>query len=113
MIRTGILDLRSHPVSLPFSSESVLPRSGRNYHHSLKAAKLSQLSGEHLAPGSLWRPRVATLKPRGSSAITRKRLDHGVGRGDPVPAQADDPVLIHPSFTAGTSVKGNNGILPL
>lgn len=62
-----------------------------------EAAKLSQLPGENLdrigALGSLWRPRVATSKPRGSSAVTRKCLDRGVGRGDPVPAQADDPVL--------------------
>lgn len=55
-----MLDLRSHPVSLPFSLESVLLHSGRNYHHSLKtseAAKLPQLPGENLdhiaAPGSL------------------------------------------------------------
>lgn len=72
-----------------------------------------------MVPGSLWRPRVARrMRPLrklpGLSVVTRKRLDHGVGRGDPVLVQqTDDPVLVQLSLAAETFVKGNNGMLPL
>lgn len=107
MIRTGLLDLCSPSVGLTFSFRELPPqraelpsqfkdlRSSQSFSRCLvRSLNLDQGSWQPLAPPCGQR-NAATMKLPGLSVVTRRRLDHGVGRGDLVLVQqADDPVLV-------------------
>lgn len=108
MIRTGLLDLCSPSVGLSFSfrepspQRAELPSQFKDLRSSqsfslrclVRSLNLDQGSWQPLAPPCGQR-NAATMKLPGLSVVTRRRLDHGVGRGDLVLVQqADDPVLV-------------------
>lgn len=109
MIRTGLLDLCSPSVGLTFSFIKLPPqraelpsqfkdlRSSQSFSSCLVRSLIGQGSWQLLAP-PCGQMDAATTKLPDLRVVTRRRLDHGVGRGDPVLVQqADDPVLVQPA----------------